>query len=162
MHSYEVLRDAAEVVGVKALAGELKISPALVYKWCQPSDPHDPEASGARNPLDRLSEIVRVTGSMDVVNWACQQADGFFVTNPKPRENPHEIELLSETQRLVKEFGDLLLTVTKSIQDDGFIEDYEAERIRRSWERLKGTGESFTTACERGIFSADGEQPSPS
>ena len=61
MESYEVLREAAEGVGVKALAAELRLSPALVYKWCQESSREDVDASGARNPLDRLADIVRVT-----------------------------------------------------------------------------------------------------
>lgn len=156
MRSFEVLRDAADVVGVKALAAELRLSPALVYKWCQDSDPNDPDASGARNPLDRLADIVRVTGSTEVVNWLCQQAGGFLVANPKTTHHSLQVELLSEAQNLVAAFGQLLLTVTKSIEDDGFIEDYEAERIRRSWEKLKGSAEAFTVACERGVFAANG------
>jgi hypothetical protein len=32
MHSWEVLRDAADRIGVKALAARLKLSTALVYK----------------------------------------------------------------------------------------------------------------------------------
>ena len=38
MRSNEVLREAAEIVGVKALASELRLSPALIYKWCQEGD----------------------------------------------------------------------------------------------------------------------------
>src|SRR5437773_2526873 len=67
MQSYEVLREAAEKVGVKALAAELHLSPALIYKWCEPPDIDDPDASGARNPLDRLRDIVRLTGHVAVV-----------------------------------------------------------------------------------------------
>ena len=162
MDSYEVLRDAADVVGVKALAAELRLSPALVYKWCQDSSADDPDASGARNPLDRLADIVRVTGSTEVVNWLCQQTDGFLVQNPKASEYPAQVELLGETQKLVKEFGQLLLTVSKSIEDDGYIDEREAERIRRSWEKLKGSAETFTIACERGVFSEGGTEPKDS
>src|SRR5262249_36655067 len=78
MQSHEVLREAAEKVGVKALAAELKLSPALIYKWCEEADPTDPDASGARNPLDRVRDIVRLTGHIEVVSWLCEQADGFF------------------------------------------------------------------------------------
>ena len=54
MRSHEVLRAAAEQVGVKSLASELRLSPALIYKWCEQADSADPDASGTRNPLDRL------------------------------------------------------------------------------------------------------------
>ena len=146
MESYEVLREAAEGVGVKALAAELRLSPALVYKWCQES---------ARNPLDRLADIVRVTGSTKVVNWMCHEAGGFFVSNPKGARKPLRIEMLAETQRLVQDFSRLLLTVTRSIENDGYIDGQEADHIRQSWERLKSSAEEFTVACERGMFSAE-------
>lgn len=152
MRSHEVLKSAADGVGVKALAAELRLSPALVYKWCQEWDPDDPDASGARNPLDRVADIVRVTGDRRVVNWLCHEAGGFFVSNPTRRPPDVSTELLSNTQRLVKEFSQLLLTVTKSIEDDGEIEPSEADRIRDAWELFKGTVEAFTVACERGVF----------
>ena len=156
MLSHEVLRRAAEPIGVKALAASLRLSPAMVYKWCQESSKDDPDASGARNPLDRLAEIFRATGSIDVVNWLCHEASGFFVSNPQSSVQDVDTELLQNTQRLVSEFGRLLLTVTRSIEDDGMIEPKEADNIRAAWEKLKSTAESFTVACERGTyFSTD-------
>ena len=35
MKSYEVIRQAVDEPGVKAVAAALKVSPALVYKWCE-------------------------------------------------------------------------------------------------------------------------------
>jgi hypothetical protein len=152
MLSHEVLRRAAEPIGIKALAARLRLSPAMVYKWCQESGKDDPDASGARNPLDRLAEIYRATGSVDVINWLCHEADGFFVSNPRPtNENPDTV-LIRHTQRLVTEFSHLLLTVTKSLEDDGMIEPREADNIRAAWETLKSSAESFAVACERGAY----------
>ena len=155
MQSYEVLREAINGVGVKALAAKLKLSPALIYKWCQPAEREQGDASGARNPLDRLADIVRLTQSRRVVNWLCQEADGFFVSNPKPHERSLRLKLLGETQKLVQEFSQLLLTVTRSIEDDGSIDKREADRIRLSWEELKSSAEGFATACERGLRSVN-------
>lgn len=152
MRSHEVLRKAADTVGVKSLAGTLRLSPALVYKWCQEWDPNDPDASGARNPLDRLKDIVDATGDVDVINWLCGQADGFFTRNSRDLTSDMGTELVRTTQRLVNEFSQLLLTVTKSIEDDGEIEPAEAERIRDTWELFKRTVESFTVACENGVY----------
>lgn len=153
MRSYEVLREASDGIGVKALAKTLRLSSALVYKWCQESSRDDPEASGARNPLDRLADVVQATGSRKVVNWLCHEAGGFFVSNPQRSDKPLRLQLLNETQKLVEEFSQLLLTVTRSIEDDGVIDGREADQIREAWESLKSSAESFTCACEQGIYS---------
>lgn len=153
MKSWEVLREAIEPVGAKALAARLRLSPAMVYKWCQESPQDEPDASGARNPLDRLAEIIEATGSTEIANWLCHQAGGFFVFNPKAHKGRNEPELLRQTQKLVHEFSDLLTTVTRSVQDDGQIHDREAKQIRREWEALKTAAESFVVACEAGSYS---------
>jgi len=47
--------------GVKAVAAALKVSSALVYKWCEaPAEKEDPEQAGAKNPLDRGPRDVTV------------------------------------------------------------------------------------------------------
>lgn len=155
MLSHEVLRRAVEPIGVKALAAKLRLSPAMIYKWCQESSKEDPDASGARNPLDRLAEICAVTGSTDVVNWLCHEAKGFYVSNPVPVHEDLDTELLHRTQELVTQFSNLLETVTRSIRDDGQIEPREADEIREAWEQLKSTAETFTVACERGAYFGD-------
>jgi len=157
MQSYEVLRESADDIGVKALASTLRLSPALVYKWCQESPRDDPDASGARNPLDRLADIVKATGSTNVVNWLCHEAGGFFVSNPAPADSDIQVQLLMTTQRLVQEFSHLLTTVTKSIENDGHVDPVEADRIRRAWETLKGSAEAFTVACEQGLYGVPEE-----
>ena len=153
MKSWEVLREASEKVGVKAVASRLHVSSALVYKWCQ--EPGDDEApgSGARNPLDRVRSIVEVTGDERVVNWLCNAAGGFFVRNPRVLPEQQEQQLLGTTQRVVHKFGDLLATVSRSIANDGRITHEEAVHIRSAWERLKGLAETFVVACEQGHYA---------
>lgn len=150
--SDEVLKRAANTIGVKALAAELKLSPALVYKWCQPWDADDPDSSGARNPLDRVVDIVRVTGDQEVVNWICHQADGFFTPNPST-EAKSPTDLLVGAQQLVKEFSDMLEEVSRSVANDGAITPDEALKIRRHWETLKRVAEHFVVQSEDGQFS---------
>ena len=152
MESHEVLREAAEKVGVKALAAELRLSPALVYKWCEESESDDPDASGARNPLDRLREIACVRSHIPVVNWLCHEAGGFFVHNPDGQCANVNTDLLQSTQHLVRAFSELLNEVSDSVADDGHIEADEADRIRHDWEQLKTTAETFVVACERGVY----------
>ena len=152
MQSYEVLREAADKVGVKMLAAKLHVSPALVYKWCEEADPSDPDTSGTRNPLDRLREIVQLTGHISVVNWLCQQANGFFVYNPAQISPDIDKDLLHSTQHLVQAFSHLLNEVSESVTDDSAIDPGEAERIRQDWEQLKTTAETFVIACEKGLY----------
>jgi hypothetical protein len=150
--SHEVLKQAADKIGVKALAATLKLSPALVYKWCQEYDANDPDTSGARNPLDRLADVFDATGDIEVVNWLCQRAGGFFVPNPEIGVRDFSTDLLVGAQRLVKEFSDMLEEVSGSIANDGAIEPRESERIRRHWETLKRVAEAFVVAGEEGLF----------
>jgi len=150
--SDEVLKKAADKIGVKALAAELKVSPALVYKWCQKYDTRDPDTSGARNPLDRLAEVYHATGDLDVINWLCHQAGGFFCQNPEVDAKNFSTDLLMGAQQLVKEFSDMLEEVSRSIANDGSIEAAEAKRIRKHWETLKRVSETFVVSSEAGLF----------
>ncbi|MBN1346885.1 MAG: hypothetical protein JXQ73_29610 [Phycisphaerae bacterium] len=157
MQSYEVLREAADQVGVKVLANALRVSPALVYKWCQPAADEDADASGARNPLDRLACIVSLTKHTGLVSWLCHEADGFFVRNPHVNVYALDAEVLQATQRLVGKFSELLGQVSQSMADDERISPDEADRIRSHWDMLKSTAEAFVVACERGEFGPDEE-----
>ena len=81
----------------------------------------------------------------------------FFVPNPPTEMDNLGAALLANAQALVNEFSKLLVTVTRSIEDDGQIEPSEAKKIRQSWEMLKNTAETFTVGCERGLFYREGE-----
>jgi hypothetical protein len=153
MESWEILREATDQVGVKAVAAKLGLSTALVYKWCQEPPIHDPEASGARNPLDRLKMLYEVTRDPRLINWLCNGADGFFVPNPHLLPGALEEQLLGTTQRVVEDFGELLSEISRSIENDGLITKAEADKIRQSWEHLKGQAECFVVACEKGLYA---------
>ncbi|MBU0641398.1 MAG: hypothetical protein KKB50_21265 [Planctomycetes bacterium] len=159
MKSWEVLRQAADHIGVKALATKLKLSNALVYKWCQESARDDPGASGARNPLDRVRAIYQATEDPLVINWLCHEAHGFYVPNPRVEPGNAEEHLLGTTQRVVQDFGNLLADISRSIENDGFIDSAEADDIRQSWERLKSLAECFVVACERGFYGRQRPEP---
>lgn len=151
--SWDVLRDAVDKVGVKAVAAKLGLSSALIYKWCQPPQEEDLGSSGALNPLDRLKTIYEVTRDDTMLNWVCDLGDGFFVKSPRVKLGQQEEHLLSMTQRVVQEFGVLLSDISHGIENDGQISPGEAADIRASWERLKGLAESFVTACEKGMYA---------
>jgi hypothetical protein len=154
MKSYEVIRQAVDEPGVKAVAAALKVSPALVYKWCEPpADEDDPEQSGAKNPLDRVRELYLQTKDIHLVRWLCNEAGGFFVNNPVPelRKSLDE-NIFAESRGMVREFSELLDTVTESVENNPGIDAQEADQIRQRWEDLKACVERFVISCESGHY----------
>ena len=154
MKSYEVIRQAVDEPGVKAVAAALRVSPALVYKWCEPpADEADPDQSGAKNPLDRVRELYLQTKDIHLVRWLCNEAGGFFVNNPVPelRKSLDE-NIFAESRGMVREFSELLDTVTESVENKPGIDPDEADRIRQRWEDLKACVERFVVSCEQGHY----------
>src|SRR5881392_2905874 len=103
MKSYDVIRQAVDEPGVKAVAAALRVSPALVYKWCEPpADTEDPDQSGAKNPLDRVREMYLLTKDIKLIRCLCNEAGGFFVSNPVPelRKSIDE-QIYTETRSMV-------------------------------------------------------------
>ncbi len=154
MKSYEVIQHAVEEPGVKAVAAVLRVSPALVYKWCEPpAATDDPEQSGAKNPLDRVREMYGLTRDIRLIRWLCNEAGGFFCANPSMEHGkPIDQSIFTETRGMVRDFSELLNAVTESVEDDSQIDTDEAEIIRQRWEDLKACVERFVSACERGHY----------
>jgi hypothetical protein len=156
--SSEVLRKAIDKAGVKAVANSLNLSSALVYKWCEgfAGEEFNFESSGTINPLDRIKTIYEVTQDIELINWLCRIANGFFVTNPLANLASPDEEIFKNTQTLIREFSETLNAISKSYSDDKRIDKKEAHRIRREWEDLKRIGERFVKECELGSFGVDG------
>ena len=154
MKSYEVIRKAVDEPGVKAVAAALKVSPALVYKWCEPpAEEKDPDQSGAKNPLDRVRELYLQTKEKALINWLCNEAGGFFVTNPAhAQDRPLDQSIFTETRDMVRDFSELLDTITGAYENDPGIDLDEAGEIRQKWEDLKALVERFVIGCEKGFY----------
>jgi hypothetical protein len=154
MKSHEVIRQAVDEPGVKAVAAALKVSPALIYKWCEPAaEKEDPDQSGAKNPLDRVVEMYRLTKDIKLVRYLCNAAGGFFVSNPDLQlRKSRDHEIYDETKTMVREFAELLDAVTASVEHDSSISVEEADKIRQRWEDLKACVEHFAIGCEKGQY----------
>lgn len=149
MESHEIMRHAVEGIGVKAVAAEMALSSSLVYKWCQPKGEDN---SGADNPLDRIAELCRITGDMAPVVWLCEQVKGFFVENVTPDATQADERALIMTQRILREFSEMLDMVSRSIAHENGIDPDEARAIRVEWEDLKRVSEQFVLGCEMGRY----------
>lgn len=149
MESHEILRDAFEKTSPKEIASELGISLSLVYKWSQPPE-EEGQGSGSKNPLDRTTELIRLTRDSRIIQWLCQQSGGFFVRNPKVANEGHR-DVGPATNAIIQQFADLLESITTAASDRAISQE-EAERIRLRWDDLKTTTEGFVRACEQGNF----------
>ena len=110
MKSHEVLRKAIKPVGCKHVAAELKLSPSLIYQWSRDKD----GKSAAANPLDRVAQLVAVTGDESLLDHLCQQAGGRFV---RPEELP---ALVRRCLLQVKAEVDALLKAEGGKRKDAF------------------------------------------
>jgi hypothetical protein len=147
MHSHEVMRDVLKKTSAKQIAAEMGLSLSLIYKWAEP--PEDDSGSGASSPLDRVGQLIRITGDARVAQWVCEQADGFYIRNPHnlvPTGN-----VIPATNDIVQEFADMLATIAQASADNTISKD-EAKTIRRRWEELKSVTEGFVKAAESGNF----------
>ena len=126
-----------------------------MYKWCQePTKEAGDDSSGARNPLDRTVALYRSTNDLSIVEWLCSKAEGYFVANMEAKKK-FGPDTVMHTQKMIKEFSDLLEVIAVSFANDGKIDEKEAKKIRREWQTLKSYGEEFVSACEAGIFNGE-------
>jgi len=153
--SYEIIKEAIEKVGIKAVAPKMNLSKSLLYKWCQDSKEPSPykAASGASNPLDRIKKLYEETQDPEIINWLCQAADGYFVKNSPTEKINTDARMFNNVQKFIKEFSETLDTISNSYYDDHSINAEEAEKIRKEWEDMKRIGEGFVKACEAGKFN---------
>lgn len=153
--THVILRDAIQRVGVKKIATALDVSQSLVYKWCQPhKDGELPDSSGVTNPLDRLLVVYNETKDIEIVQYICRQAGGYFTPNP-PFEGEVGRRFVSETVQILDKFADLMRYAEQSLHNDGRIDPEEGSKLRKDWDRLKSRLESFVASCERGHFDLD-------
>ena len=154
MESHEVLKRALRKTTPKAVASELGVSLSLVYKWAEkPSD----FGSGSKNPLDRLLQIIELSGDNGIVDWLCRQQGGHFVKDPDVSGHQNE-HILPATQEIIGQFSDLLNEISDAA-DDHSVTSEEAVDIRQVWDKLKSYAEGFVRACENGDYKNMGRIP---
>lgn len=147
MQSHEILKEAFDQSSPKVIAAELGVSLSLVYKWAQKQTD---SGSGSRNPLDRVVEIYEHTKDPAIIEWICEQADGYYVRNPLSHCD-QGYEVLPATNEIVGQFSSMLTRISQAALDNS-INQEEAEEIRGCWDKLKSYAEGFVRCCEEGDF----------
>jgi hypothetical protein len=139
------MKEILKQTSAKQIAAEMNLSLSLIYKWAEPTE----EGSGASSPLERVGQLLQITGDVRVAQWVCERADGFFIRNPHNLP-PHQ-PLIPATNDIVQEFADMLATIAQASADNTISKE-EARTIRRRWEDLKSVTEGFVHAAETGSF----------
>ena len=145
MQSHELLKEVLQKISAKQVSSELGLSLSLIYKWAEPAA----EGSGAANPLDRIEQLLKLSGDRRLAQWVCERAGGFFIANPKT--NPKAMNLIPATNMIVEEFADMLAAIARAATDNTITKE-EANDIRGRWEELKSVTEGFVRCCEAGNF----------
>jgi len=153
MHSHELLKEVLKKYSAKQIAAEMALSISLIYKWAE--IPPDDSGHGANNPLDRIEQLIRITGDKRIAQWVCERAGGFFISNPAAGPHPHA--LIPATNSIVQEFADMLQVIAMAAADQTITSD-EAMSIRARWEELKSVTEGFVRAAEEGKFGELGKK----
>jgi hypothetical protein len=148
MESYEVLRRALHKTSPKAVAADMGVSLSLVYKWAEkPTD----SGSGSKNPLDRLLQIIELSGDTGIVEWLCRRLGGHFVRDPDVSHQKFG-HVVPATQQIIGHFSELLNEISTASMDQSVTKE-EAKDIREVWDKLKSYGEGFVRGCEAGDFT---------
>jgi transcriptional regulator with XRE-family HTH domain len=145
MQSHELLKEILQKTSAKQIAAEMGLSLSLIYKWAEPAA----EGSGAASPLDRVEQLLKVSGDRRLAQWVSERAGGFFIANPRTR--PLGVQLIPATNTIVQEFADMLAVIAAAATDNT-ITPAEAKDIRGRWEELKSVTEEFVRCCEAGNF----------
>ncbi len=148
MDAHEVMREVLKRTSAKQISADMGLSLSLIYKWAEP--PEDDSGSGASSPLERVGQLVRITGDVRIAQWVCERAGGFYIRNP--HHLPPGGPLIPVTNDIVQEFADMLATIAISAADNTITRD-EAKKIRARWEELKTVTEGFVKAAEGGSFT---------
>lgn len=146
MDSGDVIREAVADVGIKRVATQMRLSPSLIYRWCDSQRTGD--VSAAINPLDRVLELCKLTGNEHPIHWLCEQTDGFFTPNPQVYGVQGDVSI-RHTQQIVQEFSELLTAITNVMSQGEEVSAEEAQSIRSEWEDLKRVAESYVVSVER-------------
>lgn len=147
MESHELMKALLKDTSAKQICADMGLSLSLIYKWAEP--PASDSGSGSSNPLDRVKQLIEITGDQRISQWVAQQSGGFFIDNPAAlRESD---ELIPATNDIVRQFADMLGVIAAAAADQE-ITDAEAKRIRAQWEGLKSVTEGFVQAAEAGNF----------
>lgn len=150
LRSWEVIRHSIEASGksveqvamaMRAPQIRLRVTPIMVEGWMR-----EPKALKDADFLHRASQIVRGTGCLLPLQWACDQLGGFFVFGPRAFDKGSS--LLPNWYQVTKEFHELRAAIVDAYDDDHAFSREETQRVGRAWVDVLSWTEGFVCWCE--------------
>lgn len=136
------------------VAKALYKSTALISKWMEPSS--DFTDSGTLNPLDRLETIIKTAlhekqGRDDALAPVLYLASKFGLTViTLPETNPHLQDIIKESHKAIKEFGEYIAAFSAAIED-GKISALERREIElEGHQAIQAILSVIQMSCDRG------------
>jgi hypothetical protein len=130
----------------REIAKSLSISPAMLYKWREPST----KGSGHLNPLDRVAMLIGATGDERIVDWLAHKCGGHFIRDDASSIPP---ELFRASNSLIKDFSLLINDLINACENQQ-ISPADSVSIREKWNSLRKRAECFVRACEKGTYES--------
>ncbi len=114
---------------LKAIAEEIGMTENYLTKAALPDQDESDTGTGCRFPLKKLVPLIRTTNDFAVLDCIERSLGRVAIKMPDPSKGSlHDVCRLS--LRAVREFGELMAQVEKSLQDD-LVTEQEMERIRK-------------------------------
>ena len=148
MESHNLLREVFKETSPKQIAEDMTSFPFPDLQMV-PSTRED--SSGTTNPLDRMASLIESTEDLRLIQWPSKAKNGFFVASPE-KEKVISQNLMPATNLIVQEFADLL-SVVACAATDNHVNEAEAARIRKRWEKLKTVTETFVHCWVKTVTS---------
>lgn len=113
---------------LKAIAEEIGMAESYLTRAALPDQDESDTGTGCRFPLKRLIPLIRATGDFQVLDFIERSLGRVAVPLPDPAKSSRDIYRLS--LQSVREFGELMGTIEKSLED-GKLSEQERETIQR-------------------------------
>ena len=127
MNTSEVLKENV-TIPTKDLAGKLGMSKESLYKWLDGSN---------KSPIDRIEVILENSDSSAILDYLCQREGGYYM-----HTHAKNVPISSICSQVCKEFGELLMVISESIEDD-IVTGKELFQIKKEWNDLLNLMQSF-------------------
>lgn len=114
---------------LKAIAEEIGMTENYLTKAALPDQDESETGTGCRFPLKKLVPLVRTTGDFAVLDAIEHSLGRVAVKMPDPTRGKLQ-DVCRLSLKAVRDFGELMAQVEKSLQDD-LVTEQEMERIRK-------------------------------
>ncbi|UDQ97969.1 hypothetical protein AAEX28_13385 [Lentisphaerota bacterium WC36G] len=153
MNTTKILKEALKGCDREKVAKAINMTKGNLNNMIAGQKPYPPKGE-TPNVIDRVQTLIEVTsettGRFEILQYLTEFFGFVMVKNPalEVTDSP----AISQISKILGEFAKLIDEIGKA-NEDGIIEQFEADEIRTKWESCKRAIEEFVLACETGKFN---------